>query len=386
MEAFLAGGARTPLGRYGGALSGLRPDDLAALVIAETVRRAGVAAAAVDEVILGAAIQAGEDGRNVARLAALLAGLPEHVPGYTVNRLCAGGLTSVISAAQAVLSGNAEMIVAGGVESMSRAPWVMAKPDRAWSAPVEIADATAGWRFANPRLDLAPLGETAERVARTDGITRHESDEYALRSHERALTARDKGWFDDDILPVRTPTGIVTGDEGPHPDVRTLARLQPIFATDGIITSGSSAPDADGAAALLVAGRAALAEYDVRPRARVVAMAGVGVPPDEMGLGPVLATQRVLARAGWRVADLDAVELHEAYAPQVLGCVRRLGLDPDIVNSDGGAIALGHPPGCSGTRLVLTLLGRLEREDAVRGLATICAGGGLGLALLVERC
>jgi acetyl-CoA acetyltransferase family protein len=401
-EAFLVGGVRTPQGKYGGALAGVRPDDLAALVVREAVSRAGVPADVIDEVILGAANQAGEDNRNVARMAALLAGLPDTVPGYTVNRLCASGLTAIISAAQAVRSGEAEVIVAGGVESMTRAPWVMAKPGTPWARPGEVVDSSLGWRFTNPRfaahdqqagsgpedrrVTLA-MGETAEEVAALDGITRADSDAFALRSHERAIAAIDAGRFAAEITSVPVKDGQVTADEIPRrgSSLDRLAALRPVFRAGGVVTAASSSPLSDGAAAVVVASAEAVQRYGLTPRARIVTSASAGVPPQIMGLGPVPATEKALARAGWGVGDVDAVELNEAFAVQSLAVVRRLKLDEERVNADGGAIALGHPLGCSGARLTVTLLGRMEREDARRGLATLCVGVGQGVAMLVER-
>ncbi|MFF2523447.1 thiolase family protein [Streptomyces liangshanensis] len=403
-DVYLIDGARTPQGRYGGALASVRPDDLAALVVGEAVRRAGVPGDAVDEVILGAANQAGEDNRDVARMAVLLAGLPHTVPGYTVNRLCASGLTAVASAAQAIRAGEADLVVAGGVESMTRAPWVMEKPGTPWAKPGQVFDTSLGWRFTNPRFAAADravpagadprttkvtlsMGETAEEVAALDGITRADSDAFALRSHRRALAAQEAGHFDREIVPVPVKGGEVTRDEGPRPTttLEKLGALRTIFREDGIVTAGSSSPLSDGAAALVVASASAVARHGLTPRARIVASASAGVQPNVMGLGPVPATRKVLARAGWQTADLDAIELNEAFAAQALAVVRRLGLDEDRVNADGGAIALGHPLGCSGARLVLTLLGRLERADARKGLATLCVGVGQGVAMLVER-
>ncbi|MFP5225262.1 MAG: thiolase family protein [Actinomycetota bacterium] len=390
--AYLVDGVRTPIGRYGGALAAVRPDDLAALVVGAVVARAGIDPALIDEVILGAANQAGEDNRNVARMAVLLAGLPETVPGFTVNRLCASGLTAIASAAQAIRSGEADLIVAGGVESMTRAPLVMTKPGTPWAKPGEVVDTALGWRLVNPRLAERPkvtltMGETAEEVAALDGIERESSDAYALRSHELAVAAAKDGAFDDDIIPVETPNGTVSVDEGPRADssMERLAKLRPVFREDGIVTAGSSSPLSDGAGAILVASEAAVQRFDLKPRARVVSSASAGVEPHLMGLGPVPSSQRALDRAGWKVEDLDAVELNEAFAPQVLACVSRLGLDLEIVNAEGGAIAIGHPLGCSGARLAITLLGRLERTGGSRGLATLCVGVGQGNALLVER-
>lgn len=382
-DAFLVDGVRTPQGRYGGALAGVRADDLAALVVGEVVRRAGVDA--VDEVILGAANQAGDDNRNVARMAALLAGLGPNTPGYTVNRLCASGLTAIASAAQAVRAGEADVVVAGGVESMTRAPWVMAKPGTPWARPGQVFDTSLGWRFANPKFDAQTtlsMGETAEEVATLDGITRAESDEFALRSHQRAVAATETGRFTAEIVPV----GDVKTDEGPRPStsLEKLAKLKPAFRADGIVTAGSSSPLSDGAAAIVVASGEAVQRHGLTPRARIVAGASAGVEPHLMGLGPVPATQKVLDRAKWSLDDVGAVELNEAFAAQSLAVMRRLGLDEQIVNADGGAIALGHPLGCSGARLVVTLLGRMERENVTRGLATLCVGVGQGVSLLVE--
>ncbi|MER7923314.1 thiolase family protein [Streptomyces sp. NPDC096057] len=389
-EVYLIDGARTPQGRYGGALASVRPDDLAALVVGEAVRRAGIPAEQVDEVILGAANQAGEDNRDVARMAVLLAGLPHTVPGYTVNRLCASGLTAVASAAQAIRAGEADLVVAGGVESMTRAPWVMAKPGTPWAKPGEVHDTSLGWRFTNPRFaaqQTLSMGETAEEVAALDGITRAESDAFALRSHQRAVAAQESGRFDREIVPVAVKDGEVTRDEGPRPGttLEKLGSLRTIFRDGGIVTAGSSSPLSDGAAALVVASGAAVRRHGLTPRARIVTAASAGVQPHIMGLGPVPATEKALDRAGWETGDLDAVELNEAFAAQALAVTRRLKLDEEKVNADGGAIALGHPLGCSGARILLTLLGRLERENGSRGLATLCVGVGQGVAMLVER-
>jgi 3-oxoadipyl-CoA thiolase len=387
-EAFLVGGVRTPMGKYGGQLAGVRPDDLAAIVVGEAVRRAGVDPEAVDEVVLGAANQAGEDNRNVARMALLLAGLPVEIPAYTVNRLCASGLTAIATAAAQVKSGEADVVVAGGVESMTRAPYVMAKPGTPWAKAPEVYDTSLGWRFVNPRMQAVPkrtlsMGETAEEVAALDGISRADSDAWALRSHDRAVDAQKAGRFAAEIVPV---DGLDT-DEGPRPgsSLEKLASLKAVFREGGVVTAGSSSPLSDGAAALVVASEAAVARYGLTPRARVVTSAAAGVEAHLMGIGPVPATRKALDRAGWSVGDVGAVELNEAFAVQVLACIRRLGVDPDVVNNDGGAIALGHPLGCSGARLVVTLLGRLEREGQRRGLATMCVGVGQGAALLVER-
>ncbi len=385
-EVFLVGGVRTPQGRYGGALAGVRADDLAALVVGEVVRRAALPADAIDEVILGAANQAGEDNRNVARMAALLAGLDPSVPGYTVNRLCASGLTAIASAAHSVRAGEADVVIAGGVESMTRAPWVMAKPGTPWARPGEVADSSLGWRFTNPRFDATTtlsMGATAEEVATLDSITREQSDAFSLRSHQRAVAATEAGRFEAEIVPV----GDVRVDEGPRAStsMEKLAALRTSFRRDGIVTAGSSSPLSDGAAAVVVASEEAVERHGLTPRARIVASASAGVQPRLMGLGPVPATEKVLARAKWSLGDVGAIELNEAFAAQSLAVIARLGLDDALVNADGGAIALGHPLGCSGARLVVTLLGRMERENAARGLATLCVGVGQGVALLVEE-
>ncbi|MGB8651665.1 MAG: thiolase family protein [Mycobacteriales bacterium] len=382
-EVFLVGGVRTPVGRYGGALAKVRADDLAATVVRAALDRAGVPDDAVDEVVLGAANQSGEDNRNVARMAVLLAGLPLSVPGHTVNRLCASGLQAIATAAQSIRAGENDLVVAGGVESMTRAPWVMAKPGSPWAKPGEVFDTALGWRFVNPRHDpehTITLGETAERVAQLDGITREQSDAWGLRSQELAAKAIADGRFDAEIVPV----GDVTVDETPRAtSLDKLAALRPSFAADGVVTAGTASPLSDGASAVVVASGDAVRRWGLTPRARVVRAAAAGVEPHLMGLGPVPATQKALAGAGWD--GVDAVELNEAFATQVIAGVRRLGLDEATVNADGGAIALGHPLGSSGCRLVVTLLGRLEREGGRRGLATMCVGVGQGAALLVER-
>lgn len=391
-QAFLIGGARTPVGRYGGSLASVRPDDLAALVVDEAVARAGVPAEAIDEVILGAANQAGEDNRNVARMAVLLAGLPDAIPGLTVNRLCASGMSAIALAAQAVRAGDADAVVAGGVESMTRAPWVQAKPDRAWAKPGVTFDTSIGWRFTNPRLAAREkatftMPETAEEVARLDGISRADADAFALRSHERAIAAQDAGRFRDEIVAVDTGRGTVDTDEGPRRDtsLEALGALRPVVKGGEVVTAGNASSLNDGASAVLVASADAVERHGLRPRARIVAHASAALAPEVMGLGPVPATEKALAKAGLSASDLGAVELNEAFASQALACVRRLGLDSEIVNADGGAIALGHPLGSSGSRLLVTLLGRMEREGARYGLATMCVGVGQGTAMIVER-
>ena len=391
-EAYLVGGARTPVGRYGGVLATVRPDDLAALVVGEAVRRAGIDPGLIEEIIFGAATQAGEDNRNVARMAGLLAGLPDHVPGITVNRLCASGMSAITMAAQAIRAGDADLMLAGGVESMTRAPWVQAKPDRAWAKPGAQFDSSIGWRFVNPKLaarDKATfsMSETAEEVARLDGITRAEADAFALRSHQRAAAAIDAGHFVDEIIGVPTKKGEVLVDEGLRRDTSLggLAALPPIVAGGSIVTAGNASSLNDGASAILVASGEAVKRHGLTPRARIVVGASVGLAPEIMGLGPVAATQRALDRSGLTIADLGAIELNEAFATQSIACIRRLGLDDETVNRSGGAIALGHPLGSSGARLVVTLLARMERENAQHGLATMCVGVGQGSALILER-
>lgn len=390
-EAYVVGGVRTPIARYGGALASIRPDDLAALVLAELVSRTGMDPAGIDEVILGAANQAGEDNRNVARMAALLAGLPDSTPGITVNRLCASGLSAVHQAAALIKAGEADVVIAGGVESMTRAPWVLAKPERAFAKPGEIVDTSIGWRFTNPRLAARAhatltMPQTAEEVADLDAISRADADAFALESHERAAAAIDGGRFVDEIVAVDTAKGPVDTDEGPRRDTTAekLASLRSVVRPGGVVTAGNASSLNDGAAAVLVASETALERFGLSPRVRVLGGANAGVAPEVMGLGPVPATQKLLARLGFSVGDLGAIELNEAFATQSLACIRRLGLDPAIVNNDGGAIALGHPLGASGTRILVTLLGRMERERAGRGLATMCVGVGQGSALMVE--
>ncbi len=391
VQAYLVGGVRTPVGRYGGALSGVRPDDLAALVVRELVSRTGMDPTGIDEVILGSANQSGEDNRNVARMATLLAGLPDEIPGITVNRLCASGLSAIIMASQMVKSGAADVVIAGGVESMSRAPWVMAKPEKAFARPGEVVDTSIGWRFTNPALkqrDKATysMPETAEEVAGLDGISRQDADAFALQSHQKALAAIDAGRFDDEIVAVATRKGDVTTDEGPRRETTldVLAGLRPVVKPGGIVTAGNASSLNDGASAVIVASEAALQRFGLVPRARIVDGVSAGVAPEIMGLGPVPATQKLLARTGVELGAIGAVELNEAFATQSLACIRRLGLDPGMVNRDGGAIALGHPLGSSGSRISITLLGRMEREGAKTGLATMCVGVGQGTAMLVE--
>jgi 3-oxoadipyl-CoA thiolase len=387
-RAVILSAVRTPVGRYGGVLAGERPDDLAALVIGEAVSRAGVPPEAIEDVYFGAANQAGEDNRNVARMAALLAGLPESVAGVTVNRLCASGLSAVVSACHAVVAGDGDLFVAGGVESMSRAPLVMAKPEAAFPRGNQtVWDTTLGWRFPNPRLEeqfpLESMGETGENVAERYGVSREEQDTFALRSQRRWAEADAAGRFADELVPV----GDAVRDEHPRPDtsVEKLAALKPAFRPGGSVTAGNSSGVNDGAAALVIASEERARELAAEPLGALVASAVAGVDPRVMGIGPVPAVRKLLARAGVDAGDLDLVELNEAFASQSLVVIRELGLDPERVNVNGGAIALGHPLGMSGARLVVTLLHELRRRGGRYGLATLCVGVGQGQAALFER-
>ncbi len=387
---------RTPIGRFQGALAAVRPDDLAALVIAEVVRRAGVDPAQIDEVFLGCANQAGEDNRNVARMALLLAGLPQHVPGVTVNRLCASGLEAVNQAARMIAVGDATVCVAGGVESMSRAPYSMPRgPQLPKAGNATIWDTSLGWRYPNPAMEalfpLEAMGGTAENILERLPISRADQDAFALRSHRRAVDAQRAGAFDAELVPVRIPgrrgDTIVAVDEGPRDDTTldALAKLRPAFRDGGSVTAGNSSTLNDGAAALVLADEDVARAEGWRVRARVRAMASAGVDPRVMGLGPVPATQKALARAGLTVADIDVWELNEAFAAQALAVIRTLGLPEERVNRHGGAIALGHPLGCSGARILTTLLGVMDREGATLGAATLCVGVGQGVTTIVER-
>jgi 3-oxoadipyl-CoA thiolase len=379
---------RTPVGRYGGALAGERPDDLAALVIGEAVSRSGVPAGEIEDVWFGAANQAGEDNRNVARMAALLAGLPESVAGVTVNRLCASGLSAVVGACHAVAAGDGDLFVAGGVESMSRAPLVMAKPEKAFQRGDQtVWDTTLGWRFPNPRLEamfpLESMGETGENVAERYGVTREEQDAFGVQSQQRWAAADEEGRFADELVAV----GEVTRDEHPRPDTSAekLASLKPAFREGGTVTAGNSSGLNDGAAALVIASEEKARELGAEPLGTFVGSAVAGVDPRVMGIGPVPAVRRLLERTGVDVGQIDLVELNEAFASQSLVVIRELGLDPEKVNVNGGAIALGHPLGMSGARLVVTLLHELRRRGGRYGLATLCVGVGQGQAALFER-
>jgi len=387
-RAVILSAVRTPVARYGGALAEVRPDDLAATAIAAAVERAGVDAGEIEDVYFGCANQAGEDNRNVARMAALLAGLPDSVAGVTLNRLCASGLSAVVSACHAVAAGDGDLFVAGGVESMSRAPLVFAKPERAFPRGNQVIyDTTLGWRFPNPKMEamfpLESMGETGENVAERYGVSREEQDAFALQSHRRWAAAAEAGRFDSEIVAVDG----VSRDEHPRPDTTTekLAALEAAFRQNGTVTAGNSSGINDGAAALVIASDERADKLGAEPLGRFVASAVAGVDPRVMGIGPVPAVRRLLARTGIEPADLDLVELNEAFASQSLVVIRELGLDPERVNVNGGAIALGHPLGMSGARLVVTLLHELRRRDGRYGLATLCVGVGQGQAALFER-
>ncbi len=388
--------ARTPMGKYGGQLKDVRPDDLAALVMREAVSRAAVEPSEVEDVVFGCANQAGEDNRNVARMSLLLAGFPVEVPGQTVNRLCGSGMQATISAAREIQAGAVGVMLAGGVESMSRAPWVMAKPGVGFArGPQTAYDTALGWRLVNSRMaemyGTLQMGETAERVAARYEVDRPAQDEFAVRSHQRAVAAQKAGRFEAEIVPVQVPQRkgepvSVTEDEGPRADSsrETLGRLSPAFQEDGTVTAGNSSPLSDGAAALLLMGAAEARRRGVAPLARFVSAGAAGVHPDFMGIGPVPAALRALDAAGLRPADMELVELNEAFAAQAVACVRLLGLDEERVNVNGGAIALGHPLGCSGARLIGTLVHEMRRRGARYGLATMCIGVGQGIASVWE--
>ncbi|AOS63340.1 thiolase family protein [Actinoalloteichus hymeniacidonis] len=384
---------RTPIGRLRGALSTVRPDDLAAQVIGGLLGDVpALDPQRIDDVYWGAANQAGEDNRNVARMAGLLAGLPFSVPGATVNRLCASGLEAVITGSRAIASGEADIVVAGGSESMSRAPFVLPRPEDGLPSRMELADTRLGWRLVNERMadrhGVLAMGETAEEVAERHSISRQRQDAFALRSHRQAAQARQAGRFDAEILPVRTPDGeLVEADEGIRGDtsLERLGALRPVFRAGGSVTAGNSSPLNDGAAAVLLASESALADLGVAPLGRYAGGGSAGVHPDVMGLGPIPAVRKLTTRLGRRIEDLDAVEVNEAFAAQALAVIDELGVAPDLVNPDGGAIALGHPLGCSGARILTTLLHRMNRIGAARGLATLCVGVGQGTAVLVDR-
>lgn len=395
-EAVIISGVRTPIGRYGGVLKDVRPDDLGALVISEAVRRAQIDPNSVEDVIFGCANQAGEDNRDVARMSLLLAGLPVEVAGQTVNRLCGSGLQAVNSAAQAIQVGAGDTFIAGGTESMTRSPFVLGKSETPFARDMKLQDTTLGWRFINPKLAALhhpySMGETAENVAARYQVSRADQDAFALCSQQRAVAAQQSGRFSAEIVPVTIPQKkgealVVAVDEHPRADtsLEKLAALKPVFRKDGSVTAGNSAGINDGAAALVMMARSRAQQLGLRPRARVIASAVAGVDPAYMGLGPIAATRKVLQRAGLSIDDMDLIELNEAFAVQVLQCVRELEIDEDKLNVNGGAIALGHPLGCSGARLVVTLLHELERRGGRYGLATMCIGVGQGIATIIER-
>jgi 3-oxoadipyl-CoA thiolase len=396
-DVFIIDALRTPIGRYKGALCTVRPDDLAAHVISALAERQPQLVNRVDHVVFGAANQSGEDNRNIARMATLLAGLAFEVPAVTVNRLCGSGLEAVCDAARRIASGEADVVLAGGVESMSRAPFVFGKAEEAFSRqPPKVFDTTLGWRFENAimadRFPLLSMGETAEEVATKWLITRQDQDAFAAQSHGRAIAAVKSGAFDREIAPVtvaakKGDATLFSHDESPRSDstLAALGALRPVFRKGGTVTAGNSSPINDGAASVLLASASIVKELGVTPIARVVAHATAGVHPSTMGEGPIPATQRALARAGWKVQDLDLIELNEAFAAQALACIRGLELDPTKVNVSGGAIALGHPIGASGARILATLVHGMAARNARRGLASLCIGVGQGIALLVER-
>ena len=392
-DAVILGYVRTPFGRYGGALASIRPDDLASHVIRAVLERTDAGDSEIDEVVFGAGNQSGEDNRNVGRMASLLAGLPETVPGVTVNRLCGSGLEAVNDAARRIRAGEADLVVAGGVESMTRAPLVTLKPSEAFPRGERVlADTTLGWRLVNPRMiDLGyhpiSLGETAENVSVKEHVGRAEQDSYAARSQDRYARAKAAGFFAGEIQPVHNGKELISEDEQPRPDssVEKLGKLKPAFKENGTVTAGNSSGINDGAAALLIAAREKARALGLRPLGRVVASASAGVHPDYMGLGPIPAVRKLVERTGVRVTEYDAIELNEAFAAQVIHCMRALGLPEERTNPNGGAIAIGHPIGASGARLAGTLLRELERRDGRYGVATMCIGVGQGLATLFER-
>ena len=395
-EAYLIDAVRTPMGGYRGALSGIRPDDMAAHTIAAVVERTGVDPERIVDVYLGAANQSGEDNRDVARMAALLAGLPQSVPGATVNRLCASGLEAINCAARAVKLDEGDFYLGGGVESMSQAPWVVGKPERGLPrGPRTMHDTTLGWRFVNPRMaelgiSTESMGETGENVAERYGISRSDQDAFALRSHRRAVAATEAGWLAEEIVPIEAPRGretvLVEADEGPRPDASAekLAKLRPVFRDGGTVTAGNASTLNDGAACMLIASERGIEELGAEPLARVVASGVAGVDPAFMGIGPVKAVPRALENAGLTIDQIDLVELNEAFASQVLASARELGLDEERLNVNGGAIALGHPLGCSGARLTGTLVRELRRRGGKYGVATLCVGVGQGLSTVLE--
>jgi 3-oxoadipyl-CoA thiolase len=398
IDALIVDAVRTPMGRYGGALAGVRPDNLAAHVLAQAVQRTGIDPATVCDVYLGAANQAGEDNRDAARMAALLAGLPTEVPGVTVNRLCASGLEAVNQASRALRLGEGDLYLAGGAESMSRAPWVVPKPEAGLPrGPQTMHDTALGWRLVNPRMaerySTESMGETAENVAERYGIARDEQDRFALQSHARAVEASEEGRFADELVPVETPPldggdpVVVTTDEGPRADtsLEKLARLRPAFRDGGTVTAGNASTLNDGAACLVLASDQRAQSIGARPLARIVSIGVAGVDPAYMGMGPVPAIQRALDAAGLGLDEIELIEINEAFAAQVLACIGELGIEEERLNVNGGAIALGHPLGCSGARILTTLIWELRRRGARFGIAALCVGVGQGVATIVEN-
>ncbi len=396
-SAYIIDIVRTPVGRFGGTLASVRPDDLAAHVIRELIaRNEGLDYSETEDVIFGAANQAGEDNRNVARMALLMAGLPITIPGVTVNRLCASGLQAISDAAGRVMLGHGDIFIAGGVESMSRAPFVMTKAESAYSRSTEIYDTSIGWRFTNPKLAKAyypfAMGETAENVAERFDVTREQQDAFSHRTQEKYQAAHDAGRFANELVPVIIPqrkSDPILFDKDEHPrlsSVEKLATLRPAFKEGGTVTAGNSSGINDGAAAALVVSEDVVKRYNLKPMARVVSMAATGVHPDIMGIGPVSATEKALERGGLKMSDLGLVELNEAFAAQSIACMRQMDLDPEIVNVNGGSIAIGHPLGASGARITATLLHELQKRDARYGLATMCVGVGQGKAVVFEKC
>jgi 3-oxoadipyl-CoA thiolase len=397
VEALIVDAVRTPMGRFAGQLSTVRPDDLASRAIEAAVERTGLRRDDVDDVYFGNANGAGEENRNVARMAALLAGLPVEVPGATVNRLCASGLEAVNQAARSIMVGEGDLLLGGGVESMSRAPWVMMKPERGFArGGVELVDTVLGWRLVNPRMaerySTESMGETAENVAERYGVSREDQDAFAYESHKRAVAAQESGRFDDEIVTVEAPQPkgdpvTIHSDEGPRPDIdmERLAKLRPVFREGGTVTAGNASPLNDGAACVVLATKEKASELGLEPMARIVSTGSAGVDPGYMGIGPVPATRKALERAGLTIDDIDLVELNEAFAAQVLASIRELGIPHEKLNVNGGAIALGHPLGCSGARLLTTLVHEMRRRGVRYGLATMCIGVGQGLATIVEN-
>ncbi|MBL7764130.1 MAG: acetyl-CoA C-acyltransferase [Chitinophagaceae bacterium] len=391
---YIVDAVRTPIGKYGGILSGIRPDDLLAHVIRTVIQRNPLDIHAIEDVIAGDANQAGEDNRNVARMATLLAGLPVSVAGNTVNRLCASGLQAIMDGARQIMCGDAQLIIAGGVESMSRAPFVVPKATGAFQRQSEMVDTTLGWRFTNPKLAEMyrpySMGETAENVAKKWNIAREEQDEFAFHSQQKYFAAKRDNKWDDEMAPIeqindRLVSWIVNDEHPRETTLEKLASLKPAFAKDGTVTAGNSSGINDGASALLLAGEEAIKEYELTPLAKVISMGVAGVDPAIMGIGPVPATRKALQRAGLSISDIDLIELNEAFASQSIACIRELGIDSNKVNVNGGAIALGHPLGCSGARISTTLLHEMRRRNAKYGLATMCVGVGQGASMIFEN-